>query len=216
MKKDRRLSIFTPRYYALFPFFESIAQNLVKAAELLKELLNNQDPEKNTEIINRISELEKTGNNTARETYSLLNSLFIIPFDREDINKLVNRAVDVLDSINRVGNIIHFSKSFEKLPVYNEIAGVIYLGSYEIGKCLMYLKDANSSKDKIMKGCANLNQLDKKASEIFDSGLAELFTTRKEIAELSKEKQLFETLHRCMNDVVSVAESFETILIKIS
>jgi uncharacterized protein Yka (UPF0111/DUF47 family) len=216
MKKDRRLSIFTPKYYSLFPFFESIAQNLVTAAELLKELLTTQDPEKKAEIINRIIELEKTGNLTARETYSLLNSLFIIPFDREDISKLVNRADDVLDSINRVGKIVHFSKSYEKLPVYIEIAGVIYLASYEIGKCFMYLKDANNNKDKIMKGCGNLNQLDEKASEIFDSGLAELFTTRKEIAELSKEKQLFETLHRCMIEIESVTESFETILIKIS
>lgn len=216
MKRDRRLSIFTPRYYSLFPLFESIAQDLVKAAELLKELMNDQDPEKKAELINRISELERTGVNTAKETYSMLNSLFIVPFDREDINKLVNKAVDVLDSINRVGNVIRFSRSFERLPVYEELAGVIYLGSYEIGKCLMYLKDANSNKDNIMKGCRNLNKLGKKAGEIFDNGLAELFTTRKEIADLSKEKQLFETLNRCMNDIGSVAESFETILIKTS
>ena len=92
MTKDSILKVFTPKYHALYPVFEKSADNLIMASGRLKILLNTTDISEQEAIILEISELEKKGNTISGEMYSIVNSLIINPFDREDINRLVNRV----------------------------------------------------------------------------------------------------------------------------
>lgn len=210
------MNVFAPKYYSLFPYFDNSAGNLIIAAEQLKLLMQTDDSVEQIGIIKRINELEKIGDNVMYDIYSLLNRLFIIPFDREDINKLVNKVDNVLDSINEITRMMHFYKLQELFPVYSELAEIICLASHEIGICFNHLRDVSGSKRQIMKACENLNQLEKKADEIFYCGVLSLFTPNENISHLMKKKEILETLKRCVGETNSVAESIRAILIKAS
>lgn len=210
------LNVFAPKYYSLFPYFDNSAGNLILAAEQLKLLMQTGDPEEQIDIFKRINELEKTGDNIMYDIYSLLNRLFIIPFDREDINELVNKIDNVLDSIVEISRMIHFYKLSELFPLYSEMAEVIYLASNEIGTCCKHLRDVTGNKSHIMKACENLNQLEKKADDIFYCGVLSLYTASGNMAHLTKTKEILETLKRCVGETNSVSKSIRTILIKAS
>lgn len=214
MNRNNLLNVFAPKYYSLFPYFENSAGNLIMAAEQLKLLMQTGDSEKQIGIIKRINELEKIGDNIIHDIYSLLNRLFIVPFDREDINELLNKTDNVLDSINEISRMVHFYKLSELFPVYSEMAEVIYLASNEIGNCFKYLRDINGSKRQIMKTCENLNQLEKKGDEIFYCGVLSLFEASGNMSHLTKKKEILETLKKCVGETNAVAEEFKRILIK--
>jgi uncharacterized protein len=216
MSRERILNVFTPKYFSLFPLFEKNAVNLVEASEQLKLLMVTSDPEKQGEIVNRIRELEKTGEKVSKDTYTFLHTLFVIPFDREDISELINKIDDVLDYINSIARMVKLYKIAETYPVYSEMAEVVCLAAKEISNCLEHLKDINSYKSLIINGCANIRDLEKSADEIFYSGILNLFIDRANAIGLTKRKDILDTFMKCIGETKEVAEVLRTIQIKVA
>src|SRR5665647_1389106 len=106
MTRESLRSVFTPKYYSLFPFFDRNGKNLVEAAGQLKILMKTNDPAKQEEIARQISGLEKNSDIILKDTCARLNRLFILPVDREDISKLVNKIDDILEHINSMARMV--------------------------------------------------------------------------------------------------------------
>jgi uncharacterized protein len=208
MHLDRFLNVFTPKYYSLFPYLENNAGNLISAAERLKVLMVTADIQNQDKIIRQINELENIGNNITYDTFDLLNSLFIIPFDREDINELVNKIYNVLDSINGISRMLHFYRLKELFPVFQDLADVIHLTSVEIGECIKSIRDTRGGKNKIINRCNNMNHLVKKADEIFYCGIFDIFSPEADLATLTKNKEVFELFKSCIEETKAVEKVF--------
>ena len=106
MNIDRFLKFFVPKDHSFFPLFESDANNLVKAAELLKELLASGEIDAHERLYKDIRDIEHIGDDITNKTYEQLNKSFITPFDREDIHELTANIDDVVDSINGIARRI--------------------------------------------------------------------------------------------------------------
>ena len=216
MTRESLRSIFTPKYYSLFPFFERNGINLVEAAEQLKLLMKTSDPLMQEEIVRQISVLEKNSDIILKDTGARLSRLFILPFDREDINKLVNKIDNVPEHINSIARMVKLYKISEIYPVYNEMAEVVYLASKEISGCLEYLKDINSHKNHINKSCGNIRDFVKKADEIFYTGIINLFIKKEDAVSMAKKKDILDTFMKCIQEINTVAEIMRTIQIKVA
>ena len=216
MSRNNLLNLFAPKYYSMFPFFEKNAANLLAASEQLKLLMQTSEPEMQAEIIKRIGELEKTGEKITKDTYAFVNTLFIIPFDREDLSDLVNKIDDVLDYINRIAKMVKLYKFTEVYQVYSEMAEIVCLALKEISDCLEHLKDINSYKNLIIKGCGNIKDLEKRSDEIFYSGILNLFIDRSNAIGLTKKKDILDTFMKCISEIKAVAEVLRTIQIKVA
>ena len=118
MNIDSFLKFFVPKDHSFFPLFESDAQNLVKATELLKELMSSTEPEEHERIYKEIKDVEHIGDEITNKTYEQLNKSFITPFDREDIHELTAHIDDVVDSINGISRRICLYKPKKLMPVY--------------------------------------------------------------------------------------------------
>ncbi|HBC80167.1 MAG TPA: hypothetical protein DEO60_06600 [Bacteroidales bacterium] len=216
MTRESLRSVFTPKYYSLFPFFERNGKNLVEAAELLKLLMATNDSAKQEEIAMKINVLEKNSDIILKDTCARLNRLFILPFDREDISKLVNKTDDVLENINSIARMVKLYKISEIHPVYNEMAEIVFQASKEASICLDYLKDINSYKNLLMKSCGNIKDLVKKADEVFYTGIINLFMKKEEAVIMTKKKDILDTYMRCIQEINGVAEIMRTIQIKVA
>lgn len=216
MTRESLRSVFTPKYYSLFPFFDKNGENLVEAAEQLKLLMKTNDPAKQEEIARQISGLEKNSDIILKDTCARLNRLFILPFDREDISKLVNKIDDILEHINIMARMVKLYKITEIYPVYNEMAEIVYLASKEISSCLDHLKDIKSYKNLIIKNCGNIRDLVKRADEIFYTGIENLFTRQENAVSMSKKKDILDTYMKCIQETNMVAEIMRTIQIKVA
>ena len=216
MTRESLRSVFTPKYYSLFPLFDNNGKNLLEAAEQLKLLMKTNDPVKQEEIARQISVLEKNSDIILKDTSTRLNRLFILPFDREDIIKLLNKTDDVLEYINNISRMVKLYKIDEVYAVYNEMAEIVYLASKEISSCLDHLKDINNNKNLIMKNCGNIRDLVKRADEVFYTGILNLFIKKEDAVSMTKKKDILDTCMKCIQEINSVAEIMRTIQIKVA
>ncbi len=216
MNIDKVLKFFVPKDHSFFPLFEEGAANLVKAAELLLKLLSTNDIEEQEKINKEIKDVEHIGDIITDKTYLQLNKSFITPFDREDIHELTAHLDDVVDSINGVSRRICLYKPKKLMPVYKQMADIIYTGALEIQIGINSLYDAAANREAITRSCEKVTEIEHKADEFYYFALGELFDKEKDAAELMKNNKILEILERCVDEEEDVTDTIKAILIKMA
>ncbi len=218
MNIDSFLKFFVPKDHSFFPLFESDAHNLVKATSLLKELMSSTSSsvEEYERIYREIQDVEHIGDDITNKTYEQLNKSFITPFDREDIHELTAHIDDVVDSINGISRRICLYKPKKLVPVYAQMAELIYEGAKEIEKAVHCLKDPVANKQKITDACNRVKQIEHTADELYFAGIAEIFEKEEDTKELLKNNKILEILERCVDEEEDVTDTLKAILIKMA
>ncbi|HEX7493337.1 MAG TPA: DUF47 family protein [Bacteroidales bacterium] len=216
MNIDSILKFFVPKDHSFFPLFESDAQNLLKAAELLKELLSSTEIEDHERLYKDIRDIEHIGDDITNKTYEQLNKSFITPFDREDIHELTANIDDVVDSINGIARRICLYKPKKMMPIYVEMAKLVYEGAKEIETAIHCLKDPVANKEKISRACGIVTAIEHKADEKYFTGISELFEKEEDTKELLKNNKILEMLERCVDEEEDVTDTLKSILIKMA
>jgi predicted phosphate transport protein (TIGR00153 family) len=216
MNIDKFLKIFVPKDHSFFPLFESAANNLVKAARLLKELMTKEEPAEHDRIYKEIKDIEHIGDQITNKTYEQLNKSFITPFDREDIHELTSSIDDVLDSIYGISKRIYMYKPLKFMPSYEKLADLILDASIEIEKAVICLKDPIAHIKEITASCKTINHIEHLADEIYFEGILNLFEKEENPKELLKNNKILEMLERCADEQEDVADTLKTIIIKMA
>jgi len=216
MNIDKFLKFFVPKDHSFYPLFEEDAKNLVKAAELLDQLLSTSEIEDHERIYKQIKDIEHIGDQITDRTYQQLDKSFITPFDREDIHELIANIDDVVDSINGIGRRICLYKPRNLLPVYKQMATMIVEAAREIEICVHCLNDAAANKKEISKACDKVNEIEHKADDYYFVAVSELFDKEKDPAELLKNNKILELLERCVDEEEDVTDTIKSILIKMA
>lgn len=216
MNIDNFLKFFVPKDHSFFPLFEKGAQNLVRATELLKELMASSESEEHERIYKEIRDVEHIGDEITINTYDQLNKSFITPFDREDIHELTAHIDDVVDSINGISRRVCLYRPKKLIPIYKEMAEMVYQGAKEIESAVNCLKDPVSNKEKITRACDNVRAIEHKADEIYFEGVSKLFENEEDTKELLKNNKILEILERCVDEEEDVTDTLKAILIKMA
>jgi uncharacterized protein Yka (UPF0111/DUF47 family) len=96
-----RLSqVFTGKDRAFFDLFEEAAANVVRAADLLDQMLAHY-PDR-ADLARDIVICEQDGDRITHDVHHRLNSTFVTPIDREDVLALVSALDDIVDLIDEV------------------------------------------------------------------------------------------------------------------
>jgi len=216
MKVDSFLKLFVPKDHDFFPLFEQDGKILIKAAELLKQLMATNTIEEREPFQKQIKEVEHEGDEITHHIYKQLNKSFITPFDREDIQSLASSMDDVTDYINGTSQRIELYKPKKILPEFVEFAEIIFQAAKEIEFSLLNLKDAGKNREKILQATINLNTLENKADDLYHSCISKLFEEEKDTIELIKNKEIIATLEKTVDTAEDVSDIIKTILIKMS
>jgi uncharacterized protein len=216
MNIDKLLKFFVPKDHSFFPLFESDAQNLVKASELLRELLASEEISEHERLYKEIRDLEHIGDEITLKTYEQLNKSFITPFDREDIHELTANIDDVVDSINGIARRICLYKPKKMMSIYIEMAQLVYEAAKELETAIHCLKDPVANKEKITRACGIVTAIEHKADELYFTGISELFDKEEDPKELIKNNKILEILERCVDEEEDVTDTLKSILIKMA
>jgi predicted phosphate transport protein (TIGR00153 family) len=216
MNFDKLLKVFVPTDHAFFPLFISDAQNMVRAAELLKKLVNETSPEEREKINKEIKDVEHKGDEITNKTFEQLNKSFITPFDREDIHELTGNIDDVVDSINGISTRICLYKPREMNPVFDKMADFILSAAMEINNCVGNLEHAVNKRHLILDSCRKVNNIEHDADEVYFLGVQDIFENETDPKEVIKNNKIIETLERCVDEAEDVTDTIRTILIKMA
>jgi len=202
---------FIPREEVFFPLFEASAQNMVKAAQSLKELVDNwQDVEQK---VNEITELEHQGDTITHEIVAQLHRTFVTPFDREDIAQLAHIMDDVTDFIHAASDAMLLYKVTPPSQRARELADIIVQGATEIEKAMPQLRHRSELKQ-IIKRCVELNRLENAADRVYRSALAELFGDAKDTARVIQWREIYQHMESATDRCEDVANILEGVAIK--
>jgi predicted phosphate transport protein (TIGR00153 family) len=216
MKVDFLLKLFVPTDSSFFPLFEEDAKVLIRAAELLKNLMDTNVIEERDPIIKQIKAVEHEGDEITHKIFQQLNKSFITPFDREDIQTLTAAMDDIVDNINGASQRIGLYKPKSFPPLFKDFAIVICEASKEIEFSVQSLRHATKNRERIFQACINLNTLENKADDLYHDGISTLFDQEKDTVELIKNKDIFTTLEKTVDKAEDASDIFRTILIKIT
>ncbi len=216
MNLDTVLKFFVPKDKSFFPLFEKDVQNMIRASELLKNLMMAEEADHRAAYIRQIKEVELVGDDITHSIYDQLNKSFITPFDREDIHALASNIDNVVDSINGTAQRISRYKPKIFIPVFSLMADIILQASREVEFSVKNLKETGTNKAAIMNSCININTLENNADDFYHEGISKLFDEEKDATELIKKKEILETLEKCMDKAEDISDIIKTILIKMA
>ena len=203
--------MFIPKEAKFFDLFDRQAENLTKAADLYKKLVD--EAAFTPENVRAMHELEHYGDELTHTIINTLNETFITPFDREDIMALANHMDDIIDGIYMITNRCCFYKIGTPTDFSKKMATVIAQSTKALQKALAALRNKKKMKETLIQ-CVEINRLENEADVIRDEAIAYLFDNEKDPIMIIKQKELYEASENVADFCEHTANVVESILVK--
>ena len=202
---------FIPREEKFFDLFEGSAQNMIKAAQVLNELVDTwKDVDKS---VAEITELEHKGDTITHQIMAQLNRTFVTPFDREDIAMLAHTLDDVTDFIHAAADAMLVYKIDRPSQRAKELADIIVQATAEVEKAICELRHRSKLRD-ILERCVEINRLENTADRVFRSAQAELFDNTTDMAQVIKWREIYEHMESATDRCEDVSNVLEGVALK--
>ncbi len=197
-----------PRDQGFFPLFDELAQVAAECATRLQAMFTS--PPLKLEDVDWVVAQEHRADDITMEIRNRLETSIVTPFDREDIQELVNGLDDVVDDIRAAADtayLHHVSSSLPGLHELNELLVQATLASVRCIATLRTLKDSTKIVDEI-------DRLESEADSAYRRVTAELFSGRYDALEVLKWKDVVEGIERAIDAVETASDIVQAIAIK--
>jgi uncharacterized protein len=204
-----RLSqVFTGKDRAFFDLFEEAAANVVRAADLLDQMLAHY-PDR-ADLARDIVVCEQEGDRITHDVHHRLNSTFVTPIDREDVLTLVSALDDIVDLIDEVADYLGLYKIEAPMEQAQRLAHVLLLAARQIAEAMPRLRTFAPLSDHTVE----INRLENDGDRISRDAIASLFESGIDPLVVIRWKDIFERLEEAIDACEHVANTLEGIVIK--
>ncbi|GAA3524613.1 DUF47 family protein [Amycolatopsis ultiminotia] len=199
----------TPRGSQFFRLLTDAAANLVTATGLLREL-TEAAPQEREAIAGRLHEVEHAGDDLTHTIMVELNSSFVTPFDREDIQTLAARVDDVLDYLDTAADLAVLYR-LDTFPPGTELLLRVLCRAAEITAESM---PGLAKVGELAPYWIEVNELENEADRVYRRVLAHLFQPGADALEVLKTKEVMEQFELAADAFEHVADVVQTIAVK--
>ena len=204
----RLAQVFAPRDRVYFELFEEAAQNALRAADLLDQMLSDYPDSRR--LASEILDCEHEGDRITHDIIDRLNHTFVTPIDREDILALASGLDDVVDYTEEVADYLGLYKIEAPMDQAIRLAHVLKEASAHIGEAIPRLRGFQS----ISHYTVEINRLENEGDRITREAVASLFDGGIDPMVVIRWKDIFERLEAAIDATESVANIIEGIVIK--
>jgi uncharacterized protein len=152
------LTRFLPKDEHFFSFFASAAENAVASAKMLATVIElGPDTERN---VRKLRDLEHQGDEITHQIYQALNSTFVTPLDRDDIQHLASGIDDFVDDVEEAGkriSLYHITAPTETARLF---ARILVEQAETVLRGLPYLENANKGAAELKRCILQLHRLE--------------------------------------------------------
>ena len=214
MKINNLLSFFAPKDTKFFPLLNETAAILVDSSILLERLFTTENKEEQLELCKQIKNDEVKGDKVTGRISKALNSTFITPFDREDIQELTNELDDSIDIINRAAQKVILYAPERLTDCIAELAHIVKKACQTVQSAIGELENIKKTDVAIRTHCKQIKKYEEKADAVYGEGIMNLFQEKMGVTELIKLKEITQELEKATNKINSVGKVLKTILVK--
>ena len=214
-REERSQSLFkfslTPKDKKFAVLFEQSAHNAVKIAHQLKDMVCTwEDIEQRLTII---TDLEHDGDAATHQIMAELHRSFITPFDREDIALLAHSLDEVTDYIHSSADMMILYRVGQPTARARELAEIIVQAAAEVERTVSLIH-SHIDREKLLKGCMEINRLENDGDGVYRAALAELFSDSTDTASLIKWREIYEHMEMAIDRCEDVANVLEGVALK--
>ncbi|MFC2050919.1 DUF47 domain-containing protein [Chloroflexota bacterium] len=203
---------FFPREEKFFVLFEQSAQNAVKIAQQLKDMVNTWENVK--ERVGVITSLEHEGDAITHQIIAQLHRTFVTPLDREDIALLAESLDDITDFIHSAADAMLLYKVKRPTDKAKELVDVLVQAVIEVEKGVSEIHGRRIDRDKLLKLCVEINRLENVGDSVYRSALVELFVKSTGFAYLVKWREIYEHMETAIDRCEDIANILEGVALK--
>ena len=183
-----------------------------KAVQISEELVIMLSDLKNAECHKQIHTLETEADALVREIFSELNSTFITPLDREDMQRVASKIDDIIDHIDGISARLHSYKITTTPPYTLDMASELVKATKEVELMTSKLRNIKNPSTMI-EHCRNTSAIEHKVDDLYTLAISKLFESNDAI-QIIKLKDIYESLETASDRCVDVADVVEDIVLK--
>jgi predicted phosphate transport protein (TIGR00153 family) len=191
-----------------FDLFEEAAGNILRAADLLDQMLRGY-PE-SADLSRDILICEQEGDRITHDIIRRLNETFVTPIDREDILALASALDDVVDYTEEVADYLGLYKIEAPMEQAQRLAHVLLQAARQVAEAMPKLRDFGD----ISHYTVEINRLENDGDRISREAMASLFDGGIDPMVVIRWKDIFERQENAIDAAEQVANILEGIVIK--
>ena len=207
------LKIFLPKDRVFFQLFENVAEELVKMGEKLKEMVNEPDFDKRSQMVQELEDMEHVNDDLTHNIFTELGKNFITPFDREDIHYLASALDDIADYIYGSAKKINFYRVNPNDTGIKKMAELIANGCVQVHKAVTELRNMKNMRQ-ITDALVAINSIENQGDDIFDMSIERLFAEEPDAKEVIKKREIYQVLEIVTDKCEDAANVIESIIVK--
>ncbi len=204
-------SRFLPTENKFFEIFNAHAECLVDGIHELRRLIDNLGE---AEIHKQnVQASEKRADKLTHEAMDLLHKVFITPFDRDEIHKLISTMDDILDLIEDVATAIWLYDVQTLPPEARQLVQISVACCEQVKLAVAQLNNMKNA-DEILAICTEIDRLESEADSELRGVISKLFREENDVKALIKYKAIFELLEEVTDKCEDVANIIEGIVLE--
>ena len=204
-----RLSqVFAPKDRVFFNLFEESAANVLRAAELLDEMLGSF-PEQNG-LARSILLCEQEGDRITYDIIQRLNATFVTPIDREDILELASGLDDIVDLTEEVADYLGLYRIEAPMEQAQRLAHILMEACRKINEAVPRMR---GFKD-VTHYTNEIHRLETDGDRVTREAVASLFDTGIDPMVVIRWKDIFERLEEAVDATEHIANVIANIVVK--
>jgi predicted phosphate transport protein (TIGR00153 family) len=209
------LTRFLPKDEQFFGYFGEAASNAAETATLLHDIVQHVDERERK--VRRLRDLEHHGDEITHRVYSALNSTFVTPLDRGDIQLLASNLDDVVDALEEAGKRIWLYRLGESTDAAKLLAKVAAEQCAIIARAVPMLERVAKRSTEVRTAVLDIHRLENEADEVLTQALADSYDGITEVQTLitaMRWNELYQLLEAATDGAEHVANAIEGILLK--
>jgi uncharacterized protein len=197
-----------PRDRVFFDLFVEAGENTLRAARLLKQMLEKW-PE-SSDLAREILLAEQEGDRITHDIVQRVNSTFVTPIDGEDIYGLATRLDDIVDHIEESADFMGLYRIDAPMDQSLAMADVLVKSCEQLA---LLLENLRRLKD-LEKYWIEIHRLENDGDRLFRDAVASLFANGIDPMVVIRWRDIFLRLERAIDATETAAHILEGIVIK--
>jgi hypothetical protein len=210
----RLLSVLMPRERQFFTLFNNHAALVVQGAGTLVEMLADYtDNGRRDAWVAKIQSIEKAADKVTHQTVDLMHNTFVTPFDRDQINKLIQRMDDILDLLQDTAESLMLYDVHVLTPEVSHLADLVQICCKQVEAAVTQLSSMDNA-PAILKICQEIDALETTADRVTQAAISRLFREEQDVRQLVKLKAVYELLELTTDKCQDVALVIEGVVLE--
>lgn len=199
--------------YDYFSTLVKMSQLALEEARLLKQIVENYDPDKLDENRQKMHAIEHDCDTLKHELSTELVKDFLPPIDREDLFLLAHVTDDLTDSVESVVVFFYMANLKAMRPDTVELCDLVVKCCESVVEMLEEFK--NFKKSTLLKGLVvKLNDLEEQGDRLYIQAVRKLSTEDISTRDVIEWRDVYRNFENCFDAAETVADNIESATMK--